>query len=131
MERVDTEQYDAVFFDGTALRFILRDATLGRLFISLCSMGRVSVGSGISIHQKRDLTRLLRGYAHRGNLGYVMSLVSSTADRYMLSEADVTVGLRAVQASQPELLAHCDIQMDHFYALTYLLFKHGTLAHRR
>ena len=130
VRRIENDERNAVFFDGQALCFILRDATLGKLFITLCSMSSLIVGSGISPYQKRDLTRLLRGFMNRGNLGYVMSIISSNNDRYMLKEADVTLGLRQEEKSV-DLFANCDIQMDHIYGVTYLLFKHGTIAHRR
>ena len=48
----------------------------------------------------------------------------------MIPEADVSVGL-SNGGVRPELMAKCDIQMDYFYALTYLLFKHGTIMQRR
>ena len=32
---------------------------------------------------------------------------------------------------QSDILAQADIQMKNMFGLTYLLFKHGTLAHRR
>ena len=32
---------------------------------------------------------------------------------------------------QSDILAQTDIQMKDMFGLTYLLFKHGTLAHRR
>ena len=42
---------NTVFYLGEALEYILRDPTLGRLFVALCSMSRVAVGSEISVAQ--------------------------------------------------------------------------------
>ena len=129
--RIEADEQNSIFFDGEALQFILRDATLSALFVSLCGMSRAVVGSGISVYQQRDLARLLRTHGRRGDAGYVMGLVSGNADRFMLPEVDVSIGLRGPSTPPAELLARCDIQMDHLYGIGYLLLKHGTLAHRR
>ena len=130
MKKIENDERNAIFINGQALCFILRDTTLGKLFITLCSMSSIIIGSNISPYQKRDLTKLLRGFINRGNIGYVMSIISENNDRYMLKEADVTLGLKQDDKSV-DLFANCDIQMDHVYGITYLLFKHGTIAHRR
>lgn len=47
-----------------------------------------------------------------------------------IEEADITVGL-IQNYKQSDVLARTDVQMKNIYGLTYLFFRHGTLAHRR
>lgn len=47
-----------------------------------------------------------------------------------IEEADITVGL-IQNYKQSDVLARTDVQMKNLYGLTYLFFRHGTLAHRR
>jgi hypothetical protein len=44
----------------------------------------------------------------------------------MLAESDLTIGLM-FKHMKSDCLAAVDIQMNDFYGLSYLMFKHGTL----
>jgi hypothetical protein len=59
-----------------------------------------------------------------------MSIVSCPRDKFMIEEANVSVSLYHTR-KQSDTLAKTDIRMKNLYALTYLLFKHGTLTNRR
>ena len=76
IRKIENDELNSVFYHGEALEYVLRDPTLGKLFVTLCSMSRVAVGSEITVVQKRDLTKLLRSYAKCGQQGYVMALIS-------------------------------------------------------
>jgi len=60
----------------------------------------------------------------------VISIISQQTDKMTIEEADITVGL-IQNYKQSDVLARTDVQMKNLYGLTYLFFKHGTLAHRR
>ena len=59
-----------------------------------------------------------------------MSIISCPGDKFMIKEANVSVSLDHTR-KQSDTLAKTDIRMTNLYALTYLLFKHGTLTNRR
>ena len=52
----DQDQKNSVFINGTSLQFILKDETLTKLFLTLCSLCTLVVGSSVTPYQKRDLT---------------------------------------------------------------------------
>lgn len=88
------------------------------------------MGSTVTPYQKRDLTAAIRQFSIQGKQGYVVSVVASQADKFTSLEADITVGIsRSYQ--QSDLLACSDVQMRDIYGISYLLFKHGTILHRR
>jgi len=60
----------------------------------------------------------------------VVSVIAQQADKFTIEESDISIGL--IQSyKQSDVLARTDVQMKNLYGLTYLFFKHGTLAHRR
>jgi hypothetical protein len=48
----------------------------------------------------------------------------------LILEADLSIAINA-RYEQSDALVMADIVMRDFYPLTYLIFKHGTLCHRR
>ena len=60
----------------------------------------------------------------------MISIISQQSDKFTIGEADITVGL-IQNYKQSDVLARTDIQMKNLYGLTYMFFRHGTLAHRR
>jgi hypothetical protein len=52
----DQDQKNAVFVNGQSLQYILKDETLQKLFLTLCSLCSLIVGSSVTAYQKRDLT---------------------------------------------------------------------------
>ena len=57
-------------------------------------------------------------------------MIAQQADKFTIEESDISIGL--IQSyKQSDVLARTDVQMKNLYGLTYLFFKHGTLAHRR
>lgn len=126
----DQDQRNSVFINGQSLQFILKDETLTKLFLTLCSLCTLVVGSTVTPYQKRDLTAAIRQFSIQGKQGYVVSVVASQTDKFTSLEADITVGIsRSFQ--QSDLLACSDVQMRDIYGITYLLFRHGTILHRR
>ena len=92
-EFVDSDQRNSVFVSGKSLQFILKDETLTKLFLTLSSLCSLVVASAVTPYQKRDLTAAARQYNIQGKLGYVVSVVSSQADKFTALEADSTVAL--------------------------------------
>lgn len=90
---VDSDQRNSVFVSGKSLQFILKDDTLTKLFLTLCSLCTIVVASAVTPYQKRDLTAAARQFNIQGKLGYVVSVVSSQADKFTSLESDTTVAL--------------------------------------
>lgn len=42
------KETNVVFFNGTQLKFILRDQTLEKLFLSLCNLCSLCIGSSVT-----------------------------------------------------------------------------------
>jgi len=80
--------------------------------------------------QRKFVVRAIRQFAVQGKLGNVISIISQQTDKMTIEEADITVGL-IQNYKQSDMLARTDVQMKNLYGLTYLFFRHGTLAHRR
>lgn len=89
----DQDQKNSVFINGQALQFILKDETLTKLFLTLCSLCTLVVGSTVTPYQKRDLTAAIRQFSIQGKQGYVVSVVASQTDKFTSLEADITVGI--------------------------------------
>jgi len=86
-------QKDVVFFTGNSLKHILKDETIKKTFLLLCSMCSYMIGSEVSALQKAELVRQIKAYNKISDLGFVLGVVSSPHDQYMIGSADVTVGL--------------------------------------
>lgn len=112
------------------MQFILKDETLTKLFLTLCSLCTLVVGSTVTPYQKRDLTAAIRQFNIQGKQGYVVSVVAVQTDKFTSLEADITVGISKIY-QQSDLLACSDVQIRDIYGISYLLFKHGTILHRR
>ena len=93
MDFFDQDQKNSVFVNGQSLQFILKDETLTKLFLTLCSLCTLVVGSTVTPYQKRDLTAAIRQFSIQGKQGYVVSVVASQADKFTSLEADITVGI--------------------------------------
>jgi len=63
-------------------------------------------------------------------VGYVLSIINSSSDRFMANHADVTIGLRQKFRSS-DSLALTDMTVTELHSLTYIMFKHATILHRR
>lgn len=59
------------------------------------------------------------------NLGYVLGVVSSPLDQYLIGNADITVGIDT-KFKKSDCFNSVDIQLKDLYGLSYLMFKHGT-----
>lgn len=119
-----------VTFDGQQLQYILTDETMKKLFLTLCNLCSLCIGSSISPHQRKFMVRAIRQFAIQGKLGNVVSVIAQQADKFTIEESDISIGL-IQRYKQSDVLARTDVQMRNLYGLTYLFFKHGTLAHRR
>ena len=82
-----------VFTNGYALSVILKDESMLKFFLILCSLCDCVVGSQISTTQKIHIMRALKEFNLQGNVGYVLSVVNSSSDRFMANHADITIGL--------------------------------------
>ena len=60
----------------------------------------------------------------------MLGVVSSSQDRFLIKEVDVSLALQKKHKSS-DLEAASDIVVSELYSLTYLLFKHGTQLCRR
>ena len=97
-ELVEADLKNSVFVSGKSLQFILKDDTLTKLYLTLCSLCTLVVVSAVTPYQKRDLTAAARQFNIQGKLGYVVSVMSSQTDKFTALEADATVALsRAYQ----------------------------------
>jgi hypothetical protein len=119
-----------VFTNGYALSIIMKDESMLKIFLILCSLSNAVVGSQVSITQKADIVKALKEFNLQANLGYVLSVIGSTTDMYMLNEADIKIGLTQKYPSLDNL-ALSDINISELHALTYILFKHATHLSRR
>ena len=106
------------------------DETLKKLFLTLCNLCSLCVGSQIPPQQRQYMVRAIRQFAIQGKLGNVVSIVAHQSDKFTIEESDISIGLIGYY-KQSDVLARTDVQMKNLYGLTYLFFKHGTLAHRR
>ena len=70
------QEKNVLIFDGVALQFILTDDTLKTMFLTLCSLCSVSIGSNVSPHQRKFVVRAIREFAMQGKLGNVVSIVA-------------------------------------------------------
>jgi hypothetical protein len=59
-----------------------------------------------------------------------MCVISSAEDIPSIAEADVSVGILTRYKLSLSLIT-CDMVMKDLYPITYILFKHGTISHRR
>ena len=119
-----------VFFNGHSLKHILKDETIKKTFLLLCSMCSYIVGSDVTAVQKADLVKEVRAYNTISDLGYVMGVVSSPHDQYLTHSADITVGLNT-KYRKTDVITSADIYLKDFYGVSYLLFKYGTQYTRR
>lgn len=88
------------------------------------------VGSDVTALQKADLVKEVRAYNHISDSGYVLGVVSSPHDQYLIKNADITVGLNC-KYRKTDSIKSADIQLKDFYGVSYLMFKYGTLYTRR
>lgn len=128
--RTDEEQIEVVFTNGYALSIIMKDESLLKIFLILCSLCNCVVGSQVSANQKADLVAALKEFNLQANLGYVLSVIGNCADMYMINEADVNIGLIQKYKSSDNL-ALTDINVTELHSLTYILFKHASHLNRR
>jgi magnesium-transporting ATPase (P-type) len=63
-------------------------------------------------------------------VGYVLSIINSSSDRFMANHADITIGLEQKYRSS-DSLALSDLNVSELHSLTYIMFKHATILHRR
>jgi hypothetical protein len=109
---------------------IVRDENLVRVFITLAMYCDVIIGSGVCPELKGRLSKEIVNFAKVGrdeNVGYVMSIIGSPEDRNLSQKAasDVCCFIMNGQNSK-DIEINSDITVSHFYAVTYLLFKHGS-----
>ena len=58
----DSDEKNNIFINGKALHYILKDETLTKLFLTLCSFCSLVIGSSITPHQKQILTAAVKQY---------------------------------------------------------------------
>ena len=75
---------NVVMINGTALSFLMKDETLLKLFLTICNMSSLVIGSGIDAYQKAMLLRAINNFCKTGKHGTTMSIVSSPADKFMI-----------------------------------------------
>ena len=92
-EFFDQDQKRSVFVNGQTLHFILKDETLTKLFLTLCSFCTMVIGSSVTPYQKRDLAAAIRQFSIQGNQGNVVSVVVKQADKFVSLEADYTIAI--------------------------------------
>ena len=69
MDASDLSQFaeqNVISFNGKALQFILKDETLLKIFLTLCSLSSLCIGSSINPYQKVMLVRAIRQFSHAG-----------------------------------------------------------------
>ena len=54
------KETNAVFFNGTHLEYILKDQTLEKLFLSLCNMCSICIGSSVTPFQRKYVVKAIR-----------------------------------------------------------------------
>jgi magnesium-transporting ATPase (P-type) len=88
------------------------------------------IGSEVTAQQKADLVHEMRVYNNVQGFGEVLGVVSSPLDLMLVKNADITIGLNT-KNKRTDLLQSVDLHMTDLYGLSYLMFKHGTICHRR
>lgn len=101
-----------------------------KFFLILCSLCNCVVGSQITTNQKINIVKALKDFNLEGNIGYVLSIINSSSDRFLANHTDVTIGLKQKYRSS-DSLALTDMNVTELHSLTYIMFKHATLLHRR
>jgi hypothetical protein len=71
---------EVVFTNGYALSIIMRDESLLKIFLILCSLCNCVVGSQLSATQKAELVKALKEFNIQANLGYVLSIIGCSGD---------------------------------------------------
>lgn len=87
------KETNVCIFQGNQLQFILRDQTLEKLFLSLCNLCSLCIGTSVTPLQRKFVVRAIRQFAVQGKLGNVISIISQQTDKMTIEEADITVGL--------------------------------------
>ena len=54
------QERNVVIFDGVQLQYILTDETMKKLFLTLCNLSSLCIGSSISPHQRKFMVRAIR-----------------------------------------------------------------------
>lgn len=70
------QERNVVIFDGNQLQYILTDETMKKLFLTLCNLCSLCIGSSISPHQRKFMVRAIRQFAIQGKLGNVVSVIA-------------------------------------------------------
>lgn len=70
------QERNVVIFDGAQLQFILNDETMKKLFLTLCNLCSLCIGSAISPHQRKFMVRAIRQFAIQGKQGNVVSIIA-------------------------------------------------------
>ena len=70
------KETNVLFFNGTHLKFILRDQTLEKLFLSLCNLSSLCMGTSVTPLQRKFVVKAIRSFALQGKLGNVISIIS-------------------------------------------------------
>jgi len=65
-----------------------------------------------------------------GTTDHTLAVVTAAEDQFMVNEADIVANLKT-QAKPSDIDAQSDFSFEDFSALSYLLFKHGTLVRMR
>lgn len=94
--------------NGKALSFLLKDETLIKLFLTLCNLSSLCIGSQIDPYQKAQLLSAIRSFCQAGKHGTTMSIVGCPGDKFTIQEADVSIGLHQ-NYKQSDTLAMTDI----------------------
>lgn len=108
----------------------MKDESLLKIFLILCSLCNCVVGSSVSVTQKAELVKQLKEFNVQANLGYVLSIIGNASDMYMINEADVSIGLIQKYRSSDNI-ALTDMNVTELHSLTYILFKHASHLNRR
>lgn len=132
---VENRKRRVLLVGSKTLLIIVRDENLMRVFISLALHCELIIGSGVSPALKGRLSSEIVNFTKIGrdqNAGYVMSIIGSPEDRNLSQKAaaDVCCFVMNRQNSK-DIEINSDLTISHFYAITYLLFKHGSQLHRR
>jgi hypothetical protein len=109
---------------------ILKDEALMIEFFTLTSFCSLITLHEVGPLLRGALVKHLGEYNRHGGKGGVLAAITTSKDRFMLSDADVSVSLQN-NSSESKVQAAADIVMSDFYGFTYLLFKHATQMQRR
>jgi hypothetical protein len=102
-----------------------------KCFLTIASFCNFIIGSSITTTQKCEIIKNLKIFNVDNSNQSIMTVISSQKDQVMMNHSDISVALATKHQLMSTLQIKTDVVMNSMYAMSYLLFKHGTYCNRR